>query len=409
VGESFVNPFRPGAGHTPPYLAGRETEKHEFQRLLAQDVILDNVVLTGLRGIGKTVLMEELRPLAQAAGWLWVGSDLSESTSVSEEKLALRLITDLAVVTTSLVVARRSKPVVGFGGRTTTVPVCLDYDALIGVFSKTPGLVQDKLRTVLELVWEALQRLPAPPKGVVFAYDEAQNLSDQAGRDEFPLSLLLDVFQSIQRRDVRFMLLLTGLPTLFPRLVDARTFAERMFRVLFLKRLDRVHSREAIVRPIDNVGCPFKLTRHSIEAIIDESGGYPYFIQFICREVYDQFVGSHRQSGQPSPVLMAAITRKLDSDFFAGRWARITDRQRDLLFVIASLDHGDDEFTVQEVVEGARTSQKKPFSPSHVNQMLATLTTSGLVYKNRHGKYSFAVPMFGKFVLRQLEPDAVDA
>src|SRR5579864_7726861 len=84
------NPFKPGAGHMPPYLAGREHETGEFRKLLQQDVILNNLVLTGLRGIGKTVLLEIFKPIAIQEGWLWAGTDLSESTSVSEENLALR-------------------------------------------------------------------------------------------------------------------------------------------------------------------------------------------------------------------------------------------------------------------------------------------------------------------------------
>lgn len=371
----------------PPYLAGRDDEKREFEKLLQQPVVLDNVVLTGLRGIGKTVLMEELRPLALEAGWLWVGSDLSEAASVSENNLALRIITDLAVVTTGMVTLEPT-------------PRHLDYDALLHLFNDTPGLPQDKLREVLETVWRAMQASTAPPRGLVLAYDEAQTLADQAERDEYPLSLLLDVFQSIQRRGVRFLLVLTGLPTLFPKLVDARTFAERMFRVIFLTKLDARHSREAIVKPIQ--GHPIQLTKASIDFIVERSGGYPYFIQFFCREVYDHFLAA-RQSGRPLGVPSDAITRKLDSAFFAGRWSRITDRQRELLAVIASIPGSDHEFTVQEIVEGSRTHPGKPFSASHANQMLATLAAAGLVYRNRHGKYSFAVPMLGDFVLRQME------
>jgi DNA-binding IclR family transcriptional regulator len=94
------------------------------------------------------------------------------------------------------------------------------------------------------------------------------------------------------------------------------------------------------------------------------------------------------------------ITRKLDIDFFAGRWARVTDRQRELLQVIASLPDSDEEFSFQEVVESAK-SLPKPFSASHINQMLSTLTNSGLVYKNRHGRYSFAVPLLSQYIRRQ--------
>src|SRR5438128_12660356 len=101
MGKKFVNPFRPGAGHMPPYLAGRVQETKEFVRLLQQDIIMENLVLTGLRGTGKTVLLETFKPLAIKERWLWVGTDLSESTSISEERVALRLITDLAVMTSS--------------------------------------------------------------------------------------------------------------------------------------------------------------------------------------------------------------------------------------------------------------------------------------------------------------------
>ncbi len=91
----FTNPFRPGAGHMPPYLAGRTSEHEEVRRILDQTIILENVILTGLRGVGKTVLLETLKPLAREKGWLWAGTDLSESISINEETTALRLITDL--------------------------------------------------------------------------------------------------------------------------------------------------------------------------------------------------------------------------------------------------------------------------------------------------------------------------
>lgn len=401
---TFTNPFTPGAGHPPPFLAGRETEKDEFRRLLQQDAILSNLVLTGLRGIGKTVLLEELRPLATAAGWLWVGSDLSEAASVDEERLATRLLTDLAVATSGIEVTS-GQSAIGFGRRGAGPRYeRLDYDVLRSIYDPTPGLVADKLKRVLEVVWEVISTLDHPIPGVVFAYDEAQSMSDHPAKDQFPLALLLDVFQSIQRRGVRFMLVLAGLPTLFPKLVDARTFAERMFRVVFLRRLEEAHARDAIVKPIDTERCPVRLDDRSVQAIIDSAGGYPFFIQFICREVYDTFLSNFTRTGKYGVVPMAAITRKLDADFFAGRWSRVTDRQRDLLQVIASLDTSGDEFSVAEIVERSRAAGgARPFSSSHVNQMLAALAGSGLVYKNRHGRYSFAVPLFGQFVMRQLD------
>ena len=398
--KQFRNPFRPGAGHMPPYLAGREAESQEFGRLLGQDTVLENMVLTGLRGVGKTVLLEAFKPLAIQQGWLWTGTDLSEATSISEENLVIRIMTDLAIVTSAIRVPGEELRAVGFARSRARATRPLDFSTLVEIYNTTPGLGTDKLKAILEFVHRCLSQ--QHKRGVIFAYDEAQNLADHAAAKQFPLSLLLDTFQSIQRRDIPFMLVLTGLPTLFPKLVEARTFAERMFHVVFLDRLSKPGSRDAILKPIQSTRCPITFTNESVEAIIDMSGGYPYFIQFICREVFDLLI-QKVDTGKKAEVPQEAIRRKLASDFFAGRWARATDRQRELLTVIAHLPNCDSEFTLQEVVEVSRERLKKPFSSSHVNQLLVSLSDAGLVYKNRHGRYSFAVPLLGGFILRQQE------
>jgi AAA ATPase domain len=398
----FANPFKPGAGHPPPYLAGREGEQKEFRRLLQQDTILENLVLTGLRGVGKTVLLDTFRPLALEAGWLWVGADASEAVTVSEEALAIRLMVDVSALTSNIQLPAGTYRPVGFQTKEEVLLAPLNFGTLRTFYDQTPGLVADKLKAVLELAWNALCQGKSDAPAVVFAYDEAQNLSDQAAKEQYPLSLLLDVFQSLQRKGIRFMLLLAGLPTLFAKLVESRTYAERMFRVVFLQKLSESASREAITRPITKAHSPVSLDDTSVALIVQTSGGYPYFIQFICREAFDAFLFNVQHHAAPGAVPIDSIVRKLDSDFFAGRWARVTDRQRDLLRLIAKLDGADDEFTVQDVVELSRTEQPKPFGSSHVNQMLSTLAENGLVYKNRHGKYSFAVPLFGEFVLRQM-------
>ena len=396
----FSNPFRPGAGHKPPWLAGRQEERQEFLRLLKQDVILDNMVLTGLRGVGKTVLLDSFKPLAMEHGWIWVGTDLSESASMSEDNLAIRLCTDLSPVTSHVVVRTEEAHKAGFLSDAEEIQHTLDFQTLTEVYRQIPGLSLDKTKGVLEMTWNALSKEAPKLHGIIFAYDEAQNLADRQDKEQRPLSLLLDSFQSLQRKGYPLMLVLTGLPTLFPKLVEARTFSERMFRVMFLDRLNKAESGEAIRKPVEDTDCPVHLSDDSIEAIVEMSGGYPYFIQFICREVYDAFI-QRFDKGERASVPATEIEQKLDSDFFAGRWARATDRQRELLTVISWIGDGDGEFTVQEVVEASEQRASKPFSNSHVNQMLVTLANQGLVYKNRHGKYSFAVPLLGRFIRRQ--------
>ena len=207
------------------------------------------------------------------------------------------------------------------------------------------------------------------------------------------------MFQSIQRKGVRFMLTLAGLPTLFPKLVESRTFAERMFRVLTLDRLSEADCRDAVLKPVQDANAPVRFAPESVGLVYEMSKGYPYFVQYVCREAFDVWTVQEDAS-----IPVEDIMRKLDADFFAGRWARATERQRDLLTIIAHLRNSAREFTVRDIVAGSKRSPG-PFGPSQVSQMLATLSEAGLIYKNRWGRYSLAVPLLDEFIRRQ-EADA---
>jgi hypothetical protein len=396
--KPFENPYRPGAGHPPPYLAGREIELDEMTKLLKQKVILSNLVLTGLRGVGKTVLLEAFKPLALRRNWLWCGTDLSESASISEETLAIRIIADISLVTSSLVIRETKQLELGFARTQKVIIEPLNYDILRDRYENTPGLVSDKLKAMLEFVWNVLPQ--AAISGVVFSYDEAQTLADHSKDREFPLSVLLDVFQSIQRKGIPFMLALTGLPTILPKLVEARTYSERMFHQIFLRNFDDKESRDAITKPISDQKCPIKFSESSVDTIVSLSAGYPHFIQFICREVFDVWIAK-LPTGEIPSVPAREVIRKLDADFFQGRWAKTTDRQRELLRVVSMLPNADNEFTVQEVLASSRETLPKPFTSSHISQILSTLAEVGLVYKNRHGKHSLGVPLLAQFIRRQ--------
>jgi hypothetical protein len=396
--EKASNPFKPGNGHMPPHLAGRTVERAEFQRLLAQDVILQNLIITGLRGIGKTVLLESFKPLAQAKKWLWAGTDCSESVSVSEDAIALRILTDVALLTSNIKIGENIQLSIGFRLQTETADIYLNFEFLTEFYRNCPGFVADKLKATLLLVWQCLQGMDI--KGVVFAYDEAQTLSDHAEDKQYPLSLLLDVFSYLQKNGVPFMLVLTGLPTLITLLVNTRTYTERLFRVLILDKLTEEESRDAITVPISNMEHPLRFNQGSIDLITKESGGYPYFIQFICREVFDIFEQQVSNNEAPS-VPVDAIIQKLDNDFFAGRWAKATDREKELLTLAAQ--HCGEEFSVRELVTLAQEAEIKPFSGSQISQMLNRLIDAGLIYRNRRASYSFAVPLLERYITRTMQ------
>ncbi|MFO0967637.1 MAG: hypothetical protein U0793_18915 [Gemmataceae bacterium] len=400
MAKLVANPYKPGAGHSPPHLAGRKKEAAEFRKFLAQETVSQNVVLTGLRGVGKTVLMDDVyKPLAIQEGWIWVGSDFSESAFVDEKALCHRLLTDLSLFTATLSISRSERSMTLHRPRRDVVER-LDYDYLVSFLERQPGLMVDKLKATLEFVWKAV---PATGKrGIIFAYDEAQVVQDRRDKDQYPLALLLEAFQSLQRKGMRYMLLLAGLPTLFPKLVESRTYAERMFTVQEIGRLDPAAADEAITKPLEKNNWSF--SAEAIRAIAESSGRYPYFIQFICRESFDHFrlhfeEGRH---GPPPSIPMATLILKLDADFFAGRWGKATDRQRELLYCVARLPHAAEEFTVSEIVAISRKiGGLKPFKAADVSQILPKLIDAGLIYKNRYGKYSLAVPLFDGYITRQ--------
>jgi hypothetical protein len=402
--DLFGNPFRPSAGHYPPYLAGRTNEQEEFRRLLGQNVVTENLILTGLRGVGKTVLLTHLKPIALQQGWICVGDDFTEQASLTEERVATRLITDLSVHLGQLVIRTQVELPIGFIGASSSKRRPLGHKDLQALYDNAPGMVSDKLKTLLREVGKlgAAGNL----KGIVFAYDEAQNLSDHSDKDQYPLSLLLDVFQSLQRSPggIPFLLVLTGLPTLIPKLTAARTFSERMFHTIFLDRLTPDEARDAITVPIRQDNCPVHFSDATVSRIIEMSAGYPYFIQFICREIFDIYLGKLVAKQEPI-IPESELMRKLDQNFFSRRWELITDAQRMFLKVVAQLENCEGEFTSQDIAKLSKLILEKPYSNSSITQFLTRLAETGLVYKNRRGKYQFAVPLLSRFIKRQAEDE----
>ena len=391
--SAFRNPFRPGAGHPPPHLAGRREEREEFLRLLDQDRILENLILTGLRGIGKTVFLDVLRPMALDRDWLWAGGEFSEAASHSESQLSKRIVTDLSVLTAQFALPPEIRSASGVSEN------ALTFDALEGTVADTPGLAVDKLKGVLKKAWTVVSQATGT-RGLIFAYDEAQTLGDYADRGEYPRALLLDAFQSLQRQGLPLMLVLAGLPNLFRKLVESRTYAERMFRVRVMDRLSPQESEEAVRKPIEDDDCPLRLADESVREIVERSGGYPYFLQFFGKEAYEALI-RQASTGGSCRVPFSEIERRLDFDFFAGRWDRLTERQRELLAVIARLENADSRFAVKDIEARSRELLERPFSASHIVQMLGVLERQGLVFKNRRARYAFAVPLLGQFLRRE--------
>ncbi len=399
--QPFPNPFRPGAGQPPPYLSGRLKEADEFRALLQQKPILKNLVITGLRGVGKTVLLESFKSIAVNNGWFWAGTDLSESASVSEKNLSIRILTDLSSLVSSFTISEHEIATIGFLSNSTKHETKLDYHMLFAIYQGTPGLEADKLKCVLEFIWKVVKN---KVNGIVLAYDEAQVLKDKAEDTPYPLSLMLEVIQFMQRKEIPYLLILTGLPTLVNTLSETRTYTERMFQILTLNQLNDSETKNAILIPIRKENCPVTFSEQGIKEIIKHSSGYPYFIQFYCKEAFDSVLQQIKIGVKNPNVRISDFVRKLDNDFYASRWSRVTDRQRDLLMVITKLPNANEEFSANEIAHKSMEILEKPFAPAYVVNTLNKLIHNGLIFKNRRGKYSFAVPLLAEYIKRN-NPD----
>jgi hypothetical protein len=389
------NPYRPGAGHLPPYLAGRADELQFFKRAIRQNFVSENILITGLRGFGKTVLVEHMRQMVQDEDWLWVGNDLSESSSLTEDRLALRILLDLADALT----ARLAPVDLSNFGLEAGVPI---YDGLHSLYERSPGLPSDRLKAVLLRAGTLVERCNL--RGIILAYDEAQCLSDHAERNEFPLSLLIETVATLQKREgtVPLLLVLSGLPNVLDHLTNTRTYTERMFHVMSLERLSRQDTMVAIAKPLEGLVPPLVITDELVDKVVDLTGGYPYLIQFFGKELIDKTIqnGGVLHVGEfPSEETF----ERLDSGLFAARWNKTTDKQREFLAILA--DRGDAypvDFSAQDVaaLSGGHWNNVQS------NQMLLALTDRGILYRTRHGRYSFTVPMSEEMILRRLATES---
>jgi type II secretory pathway predicted ATPase ExeA len=397
--ETFINPFRAGSGQPPPYLAGRLDEQEELLRFLRQATVTENLILTGVSGAGKTVLLDSMKPYAQAEGWLWAGTDLSRLAGVAEEKLAERLIAALSIATRAIQVNIYMQESIGIPAERIEPGLQLGHDRLMAEYRATPGMPADKLKAALRFFAPYFGRTGR--RGMLFAIDEAQNLSAHGALGQASMALLLDTFQSLQGQNIPFQLVLAGLPSLLPQLTEARKNAQEMFRVVALKPLSEQESRDAVMKPLANAPPPSPFSDAAAASIVKHAGGIPYFLQFMAREAFDLW-NQRLSRDERLHIPAEEIVRKLDHEFFAPRWAGVTGRQRELLEVIAGLATAEAEFTIQDILAKSQAAPSEPFGRSHVNQLLTSLTHQGLVYKDRHGKYRFAAPMMAGFIRRRM-------
>ncbi|MEI6452686.1 MAG: ATP-binding protein [Actinomycetes bacterium] len=389
------NPYTPNAGARPPALVGREDELAAFDVLLARlarGSTDQSVIVTGLRGVGKTVLLGEFRIRAEAQGWVAVEAEITRHPDfgLRMAQLTRRALLQLAPKARWKDRARRAAGVL----KAFTITVSsngaltagLDVEAAEGM-ADTGEIVQDLADLVVALGEVAKES----GRGVVFLFDEIQHLP----RVDFE-ALIAALHKSVQRA-LPITFVGAGLPQM-PRLAgEAKSYSERLFRFPSIGRLPREQALRALVQPASDLGVAF--TDEAADEIVAFTEGYPYFIQEYGRIVWDEAVDAPISAADVAAV-RPLVAAKLDGSFFRVRAERTTPLELSYLRAMAEL--GAEPQKAGEVAAVLKRGA------AQVGPTRARLIEKGLLYTPGYGLAAFTVPQFDKYLLRTL-PLAEDA
>lgn len=392
------NPFRPGVGTRPLHLAGRDQPMGRFAAMLrAAPEQPANMRLTGLRGVGKTVLLGEFQAIAEGEGWASAMLEFQPSHNAEAA-----LVTALTSVTREARerlsrMERIRKAVGGVARNAGTLSVgwgefMLTYDPIVG----QPR--EDITRALFEVVETAVEK---GRPGFVLLLDEAQVVRDETRRNgEHPLSLLISSVVALQRREIPLGLVLCGLPTLTGNLLRARSYTERMFRGEEIGSLNQDDASEAFAQPLAENGSDVKADTDLVNRVVGEVEGYPYFIQLWGAELWDAAeIGEvDRLTTDLLETVRPDIYRRLDIDFYNPRVETLTPAEQDVLLGTAFADYPP------LIVSKLNDAINK--TPANVNVLLGRLVDNGVLYRLRKGEYDYTAPRFRDYLLRRTRAQA---
>jgi len=383
--EPRANPYAPGAGTKPPALTGRDDEIEAFVVLLerlGQGVAGQSMIVKGLRGVGKTVLLNTFEDFAVERDWIPIFKECEATTSLPAlvARHCRRVIDDLKPT------ARATKRLRGMVARLSTFTVVdpngfeLRFDLGRGEAAPDP-LSDDFVDLLLEVGALANER----GRGVVFLLDEVQFLHP----DEFgPFVVGL---HRINQKGLPLTCVAAGLPTLPALAGAAKSYAERLFTYPTIGRLPREAADEALARPawVRKV----RFSKSALDLAYERTLGYPYFVQEYGKYAWN--VANGTRIDRPDMERGAELAQHaLDDGFFLVRAERATDAERRVMRAMAGL--GESPYATGDVV---RALGKR--SASQLSVQRDALIRKGLVYSPRTGFLDFTVPMFADYLLRR--------
>ena len=389
--DPVLNPYSPGAGRPPAALVGRDRQRDAWR--VALDRVdrtrtAQPVVLYGLRGVGKTVLLSEFTKTAQNRDWIVAQIEAGAGKSLREalgEALHAPLA-DLARPSAGRRLLKGLKTALSFKAsydQSGTWSFGVDLAEIAGGGANTGVLETDLTKLVRDLSAAAEEE----GIGVAILIDEAQDLSHEE------LTAVCSIAHAAGQQSWTVLFALAGLPSLPRVLAEAKSYAERLFVFERIEHLPADLARKAVTEPAASEGITWD--GDAVTYVVQETSGYPYFLQQFGQDTWNTAAG---------PTLTLADARvgaamgraALDHGFFRARWDRATRAEQQYLQSMAT--DGDNGSSSGEVATRLGRSVNS-FGPAR-----ASLISKGLIYAPEHGVVAFTVPGMADFIQRQTTP-----
>lgn len=386
--DGILSPFNPGAGTVPPVLSGRDEIREEVRICIERLRIgrhSNGQLLVGLRGVGKTVLLERLLYDTEQQGAITVHLEAPEVKSLPaslarELRVALLRMSGTQVAKDAVIRGLRA-----LAGFVTALKVTYG-DIEVGLdYPPEPGLADcgDLELDLCALLVEAGRAAQSAQTALVIFIDEFQ------GMPQRQLSSLLYALHRCAQYQLPVMLIAAGLPPLIRKIGDAKSYAERMFEIHDIGTLSNADARSAITVPAAQAGVA--IASDALDEIIAQTGAYPYFLQQWGKLAWRAANESPITSEHVRRISSSAIDA-LDRNFYRLRFQRLTFLERRYLRAMAEIGEGPHD------VEAVAATFGKPVGA--LEPIREALVTKGMLYESLIGETAFTVPRFHEFLKR---------
>ncbi|MCQ6256205.1 ATP-binding protein [Pseudomonas sp. Q11] len=385
--DPYRNPFAPGAGSRPPELAGRDLIL-EAARIACGRAVngrsARSIMLLGLRGTGKTVLLNEIGKIAKEEGLL-----VSKVEAPERESLARLLYPEMRKVMRALSSVEAAKQIAhrGLKGLRSFASIFkIDIGGIEMGVEPEPGLadsgnLQYDLPDLFTVIGEAAQ---AAGKGWILLIDEVQYLT------EADLSALIVSIHRMSQEGLPVLLVGAGLPQVARLAGEAKSYAERLFLYPEVGALDQPSATQAVQKPILDEQA--SIDTAALDSIVDRTQGYPFFLQEWASTAWNNAEGPEITVDDVEHSYSETLA-SLDAGFFRVRIDRLTPSE--VQFVKAMSTLGDGPYAIADVAKVMGRPQ------SSLGPTRANIISKGMIYSTDHGYLNFTVPLFAEFMRRQ--------